>query len=611
MQRLNLNQHFASTVCLFNTSKLRWLVVAALVLVCYSPVSHGQVRKNVLMITEFGQSRPGEELVTNRILAALHADPRFKVEFYWENLDAFYHSDEWRNEQRDLLVQKYRGHNMDLIVLMGPDPLKLLAKPSKIFFPDVPVVFCCSAPGLHAQLGSDSRSTGSWFQFEPSKTLDAALRLLPETRHVFVVVGRSEYEQGLTALVKAGLNPYETRLDIAYLTDLPMNQLQERLRDLPSHSTVFFITFFKDAVGQEFLNTDEALPMIVAASNAPVFGVSDTYLGRGIVGGFVLSFEEQGKIAARDVMEILGGKQPREIPVVHDQSVYMFDWRELRRWKLDEGKLPAGSTILFRQPTLWEQHKWTLLMGSLTMVGLGLLSIYLLFKQKQLKAARDAQVQLSGMLINAQETERSRLAAEIHDDFSQRIAVLALGLGTAAQITPESPQDANRQLHELSDQVSAISSDLHTLSHRLHSATLESLGLASGVGAFCKEFAVQQGIKIEFTCDDIPMSINPDVTLCVFRIVQEGLRNIKKHSGASSAQVSLKIATSTIHLLMSDQGAGFNPKELRTSGGLGVRSMAERARFLGGRFEISSKLGMGTVLELWLPMQPQSSATND
>ena len=174
---------------------------------------------------------------------------------------------------------------MDLIVLMGPDPIRFLAKPSKPFFPDVPVVFCCSDPGQLPQVVSDSRSTGSWFQFEPSKTLDAALGLLPETRHVFVVVGQSKYEQGLTALVKAGLNPYETRLDITYLTDLPMNQLQEKLRHLPSHSIVLFVTFFKDAVGQEFLNTDEALPMIVAASNAPVFGVSDTYLGRGIVGG--------------------------------------------------------------------------------------------------------------------------------------------------------------------------------------------------------------------------------------------------------------------------------------------------------------------------------------
>ena len=87
--------------------------------------------------------------------------------------------------------------------------------------------------------------------------------------------------------------------------------------------------------------------MIVAASNAPVFSISDTYLGRGIVGGSVVSFEEQGKIASRDVVAILGGKSPQDIPIVHGPSVYMFDERELQRWKLDESKLPAGSTIRF------------------------------------------------------------------------------------------------------------------------------------------------------------------------------------------------------------------------------------------------------------------------
>ncbi len=611
MQRLNLYRCFASAVCLSNTPMLRWLVVAALVLVCFSPVCQGQVRKNVLMIPEFGQSHPGPALVTNLILDALHSDPRFQVEFYWESLDAADQSDKSQDEQRDLLLQKYRGRKMDLIVLGGPDPIRFLAEPSKPFFPDVPVVFCCSDPGQLPQVVADSRSTGSWLQFEPSKTLDAALGLLPETRHVFVVGGQSKYDRSLTALVTAGLKSYETRLDITYLNDLPMNQLQEKLRQLPSHSIVLYVTFFEDAAGRKFLNGPEALPMIVAASNAPVFGMIDTYLGRGVVGGDVVSVEEQGKIAARDVVAILGGKQPREIPVVHDQSVYRFDWSQLQRWKLDASKLPAGSTILFRQPTLWERHKWTLLMGLLTMVGLALLTIYLLYKQKQLKSARDAQVELSGMLINAQETERSRLAAEIHDDFSQRIAVLALGLGTASQNIQESPQEANRQLHELSNEVSAISGDLHTLSHSLHSATLERLGLASGVGAFCKEFSVQQGMKIDFTHDDIPMSINPDVALCVFRIAQEGLRNIKKHSSVSSAHVGLKIAGSTIHLSVSDRGIGFNPKELKMSEGLGVRSMAERAHLLGGRFEISSKLGKGTVIDVWLPLQPRSSAKND
>ena len=336
---------------------------------------------------------------------------------------------------------------------------------------------------------------------------------------------------------------------------------------------------------------------------------SDTYLGRGIVGGFVVSIEEQGKIAVRDVLEILGGKPPQDIPVVHGPSIYMFDWRALRRWNLDEGKLPAGSTILFREPTLWQRYKLTVLTGLLSIVSLALLIVYLLYKQRQLKLARKAPEQLSGMLINAQEEERRRIASELHDDFSQRLAVLTIGMENAAEIIPESPQEANRQLHDLSNAAGELGADLHTLSRRLHSASLENLGLTAGLSALCKEFAVQQGIQIEHKLDILPRSVNPDVALCIFRIVQEALRNVKKHSGATRAQVILHLVDNTIHLTVCDQGAGFNRKEHTKSEGLGIPSMEERARWLGGHFEIYSEPGMGTKVDACLPLQPKLPAS--
>jgi len=558
------------------------------------------------MISELGQSDPGSAAVTNAIVFALHVDTQFDEEVHWENLDAADISDDSRNKLRDAIVQKYRDHKFDVIVMLGPDPLRLLASPSKKFYSNVPVVFCCAVPGQVDPKTIDSRSTGSWFQLDPAKTLDAALGLLSDTRYAFVIAGQSRYDRDLTALVKAGLGSYGTRLDITYLTDLSMSDLQERLKHLPSGSVVLYVSFYKDVQGREFLNAAEALPMVVAVSNAPTFGVSDTYLGQGIVGGFVVSFEEQGKIAARDVLDILGGKPPAQIPVVQGPSRYEFDWRELRRLNLDEHKLPAGSTILFSEPTLWEQHKQALVTVLLIVVSLSVLAIYLLYEQKQLRSARKSQQQLSGMLINAQEAERSRLAAEIHDDFSQRLAVLALGLGTTAQIIPES-LEANRKLHELSDELSNIGGDLHTLSHRLHSASLESLGLAPTVSAFCKEFSAQQGVKIDFTHDHIPRKMNPEIALCVFRIVQEGLRNMKKHSGATSAKVCLQLTGSTVHLVISDQGVGFDPKKLTMKEGLGVRSMGERTRSLNGHFEIRSRLGEGTIIDVRVPLPPEAA----
>ena len=606
MHSLNPRKNFRPTLGLVKRSIRIGLVLTALVLAFLVPTSQGQSKKNVLMIIEIGQSNPAPALVTNQVLSALGSDPSVDAELHWENLDAIDISDDARNELRDGIVRKYRNLKWDLIVLVGPDPLRLFAEPSRTFYSGVPVVFCCTSQGQADQRSTDSRATGSWLQWDPARTVDAAICLLPDTRHVFVIAGRSRYDRGLTAFVKAELNSYENRLDVAYLTDLPINTLLERVRHLPSHSIVLYLTFFKDIEEREFLNSLDVLPKISAVSNSPVFGMSDTYLGRGIVGGSVVSFEEQGKIAARDVIGILGGKPPRDIPIVHAPSIYLFDWRELQRWKLDESKLPAGSAILFREPSVWQQYKRTLLIGLLIIVSLGLLIVYLLFEGKQLKQARNAQEQLSGLLINAQEQERSRLAAEIHDDFSQRLAVLSLRLETVAERVSESMPETNRQMEELLQLASQLGEDLHTLSHRLHSSTLEGLGIVAGVGSFCKEFNAQHGTQLAFSHHNIPSSVSTEVALCLFRIVQEGLRNVQKHSGAAHAEVRLEMLDGKLHLSISDDGAGFNVKDGAHRQGLGLCSMRERARLIDGRFEIHSEEEKGTRIDVWTPIELKS-----
>jgi signal transduction histidine kinase len=606
MDRLRPSKRFGSTPGSFSPSTRSSLSLLALVFICFVPASHAQVRKNVLMISIVGPSHPGPVIVNNQIVSALHSDPRFQVEFYWENLDAIYHPDQLQ-EQLDFLVGQYRRLKLDLIVLVGPNAIRLLGEP-KAIFPNVPVVFCCAIPGMIEQI-ADNRATGSWFQLEPAKTVEAALGLLPGTRHLFVVAGQSDYDRRLTALVKTGLSSYGNKLEVTYLTDLPMSKLLDGLRHLPNHSIVLFLSFFKDVEGREFLSTAEALPMITGAANAPVFGIADTYLGHGIVGGVVVSAEEQGKIMGRDALEILRGKPPRDIPIVRGRSLYQFDWRELHRWSLNESKLPAGSTVLFRPPTLWEQYRQTLPIGLLALVSLSLLTLYLLYERRLLKQSRREQTRLSGRLISAQEEERSRLASELHDDFSQRMAVLSLGLETAADMIPGAPEEANRQLHELINSAGEIGADLHTLSHRLHSSTLERLGLASGVSAFCKEFTAQQGTKIACSYDDVPRAVSPDVALCLFRIVQEGLRNVKKHSEATHAQVRLKKLDGGLHLSISDNGKGFDLNGASEGQGLGLWSMKERIRLIEGRFEIHSEVHHGTRIEVWAPLKEKSDTS--
>jgi signal transduction histidine kinase len=228
-----------------------------------------------------------------------------------------------------------------------------------------------------------------------------------------------------------------------------------------------------------------------------------------------------------------------------------------------------------------------------------------------LKRAQNRQLGLSGMLITAQERERSRLASEIHDDFSQRLALIALELGNAEESISTSPDKATQQVRNILNSASELGADLHTLSHRLHSSTLERLGLVPGVSALCREFAAQQGIEIDFLPENVPSSVHPDVALCLFRIVQEGLRNLKKHSGASKGQVRLRKAGDKLLVSVYDEGIGFDARDLGEKEGLGIRSMEERTYLLGGRFEIRSKPGRGTRIEASLPLQQKSKEATE
>jgi signal transduction histidine kinase len=137
--------------------------------------------------------------------------------------------------------------------------------------------------------------------------------------------------------------------------------------------------------------------------------------------------------------------------------------------------------------------------------------------------------------------------------------------------------------------------DLHTLSHRLHSSTIESLGLVPALTALCKEFTTQQGVAVHLAPDDIPRSVHHDTSLCVFRIVQEALRNVKKYSGATQAEVELQMAGNKLEITVRDLGCGFDLADLHFREGLGVRSMEERARLSGGGSRFIRKAGVAPL----------------
>jgi PAS domain S-box-containing protein len=218
------------------------------------------------------------------------------------------------------------------------------------------------------------------------------------------------------------------------------------------------------------------------------------------------------------------------------------------------------------------------------------------------KATQESLEELSGRLINAHEEERTRIARELHDDFSQRMALQGIGLSQLWKKLPESEIDVRAKVQELFKRNQEISSDMHSLSHQLHSSKLEHVGLAPALMGLCEELSSKFSIQINFAEHGISSEIPKDVALCLFRIAQESLGNVVKHSRAKQAQVELSCTNNGIHLRIVDAGVGFDPALSSGNEGLGLVSMRERLRLVGGGLSVQSVPMRGTEILAAVPL---------
>ena len=708
------------------------LVTIAAILLSH-PIATAQTKevRRILVLNEVGAFYPATDIIKQGIQTALNNSP-YRLEFYSEYLDTILFPDAVAQQEfREFYIHKYQNRKPDVIITVGPSPLKFMEDVHQKAFPGVPIVFCLPSGGVPGAPALDSEFTGVENDMAPAETLEIALRLQPGAEHVVVVGGVSDYDKKQQAEVKRQLNAFTDRVNIVYMTNLAMPDLLERLRQLPHHTVVLLTTVGQDAAGARF-KSSETGPMVADAANAPVFSLFDVYLNHGEVGGYLSSLSEQGKVAGSMALRMLRGEKPQDIPTVKGVNTYMFDWRALKRWRLKESEIPAGSIVINRQYTVWQRYKRYIVGGVCLFIFQALMIFGLLWQRAERlksekavreseerfrlvantapvliwmsgpdklrtyfnqpwleftgrsieaelgdgwaggvhpedqrncldvynsafdqrrpfkmqyrlrrndgeyrwvfdigvarfnpdssfagyigsciditerKMAEEALASLSGRLIDAQEEERKRIAREIHDDYNQRLAMLAMEVEELADQVGDSPVEAGPIFHEIWNQIGELGSDLHSLSHRLHSSTLESLGLVAGMKAFCEEFAEQQEIQVDFAHENVPRGIPADAALCLFRVTQEGVRNIKRHSGACKAEVRLEASGKKLHLSIADRGRGFDVNKHSPSGGIGIRSMEERLRSLGGQLEISSRPMEGTSINAWLPSKVAS-----
>jgi signal transduction histidine kinase len=215
----------------------------------------------------------------------------------------------------------------------------------------------------------------------------------------------------------------------------------------------------------------------------------------------------------------------------------------------------------------------------------------------ELRSTVERNRHLAGRLIAAQEGERHRIARELHDDLSQKLAMLSIDLTQLGSTSAMREVAVAAGLQRISDRTNEIASGVHRLSHRLHPARLHALGLIPSLEALCRDTSRQHGTLVEFKHDDVRDLLDPDLALCLYRVAQEALRNVVRHSGATHASVRLRHRDEEVSLQIADDGAGFLVRE-REATGLGLISMRERVTFLGGTLTIDAAPGRGTQINV-------------
>jgi signal transduction histidine kinase len=216
--------------------------------------------------------------------------------------------------------------------------------------------------------------------------------------------------------------------------------------------------------------------------------------------------------------------------------------------------------------------------------------------------------ELAGKLLGAEENERRRIARELHDDLGQSLSLLSVELDMLQQKPSQESADLAARIRKLSARVKQLSSSVHDLSHQLHPMKLEQLGLVAAMKSLCKELSETHELPISFEYDELPGSISSDDSLCLYRVAQEALQNVIKHSRANSAMTDLRCAGDFLVLTIRDNGRGLDLQSAIKQGGLGLASMKERVRLVNGDIEFTGIVPSGTQVEVRIPLATSGSA---
>ncbi len=593
----------------------RWLVAFALAGGAIVPIDHAVAQDVPRQVLVLYSTRRDAQIVTvgeREFPRILDEGLSGQLDYYSEYIDrARFPDPAYKTAFREFLRKKYEKKRFDVVIAVQDIALEFIRENRTDLFPDSPIVYFVSS-GIRRL----PNSTGLISQLDFGSTLTFVRQLQPDVRHVYVVSGTEAGDKEYTALAREQFRAFASPLDIAYLTGLPTRALERRLSSLPPHSAIYYVVVNRDGEGG-YVHPLEYLDRLSTIANAPIYCWVDSAMGHGVVGGSLKSQPAQAEAIARLALRVLNGESPDSIPPAAPKlNINQIDWRQLRRWRISEARVPPGTLVRFREPSVWQRYRGYILSAIALLLAQSVLIVGLMVNRSRRRAVelqlRGRETELRGSyerirdlgqrLLSAQDAERSRLARELHDDFGQQLALLSIHLeqlnGSGSLKRDETDGLARAAL----ERVNSIADSLRALSHRLHPAKLHLIGLVPALTSLQRELS-RSDFSVTFRHENVPPALPHEITLCLYRVVQEALQNAIKHGAARHVSVHLRRAGAQLLLTVLDDGVGF-VVDAEWGKGLGLLSMAERLESIDGQVNIDSAPGAGTRVEVSVPLPP-------
>lgn len=519
------------------------------------------------------------------------------VDYYSDVIDPARFPDANYAHFNEVVRRRYTDLNPQVVIAIEEAAIGFVTKFRHELFPETPVVFFTREAGM----SRPPNSTGVIEPIDFARTVDLIIALQPEVTEVVVMSGSSARDQAYEQAARRQFERFSPRLAFTYVSGAPLRELEYRLGALPPNTVVYPLLMSRSREGN--FRPREINTRVAQLANRPTYGWHERHHGDGYVGGSLLQVAPGLSLLAQRAVRVLNGEPADRIEIARPQyQVNRVDARQLRRWGISAARVPAGFAIEFAEATIWQRYRnYVISAGVILMVQSALIAGLLVQAQRRLRAEgelRRSQQELKqsyervraigGRLLTAQENERARIARELHDDIGQQMAVLGIEL-----------RDEGHRGKAL-ERLTQIARSVHDLSHSLHPATLKFMGLVSAIRALQGEY-LQSRMQVRFVHANIPPDVPPELSLALFRVVQETLNNAAKYSQATEVVVDLTCRDGRLLLNVTDNGVGFDVKE-EWGKGLGLISIRERIEAVGGTVTVESQPRQGTRFAIDVPI---------